>query len=62
MIVQTVGGIELADVEVKEVKTYKAELLVGTAPYSNIKVYIEGTSAEIIAANDKLLKHYNPKV
>lgn len=42
-------------------KTYKAELLIGTAPYSNIKIYIEGTSGEIIAANDKLLKHYAPK-
>lgn len=47
--------------EQKEPKVYKAELLVGTAPFSNIKVYFEGTANEILAANDKLLKHYNPK-
>ena len=46
---------------VKVPQIYKAEILIGTAPFSNVKVYVEDTVDGIIAKTDYLLKHYNPK-
>ena len=42
-------------------KKYKAELLVATSPFSNIRLFVEGTSKEIIEINDKLLARYEKK-
>lgn len=43
----------------KEAKTYKAKAHVATGPFSFLEVDIEGTAAEIVTVNDKLLKKYS---